>query len=79
MKASIESTTEIVEMFDVNHRPFTARVWQGVTEGGVEFTLYSPCVQVLSKNDNSEFERELLEHVPPTELTRRAIDMRFVI
>ena len=79
MKATIESTTAVVEMRDMKYRPFIARVWQGVTEGGVNFVLYIPTVQVLTAGDNSEFERDLQEHVPPSESTVRAIDLRFVI
>lgn len=40
MKATIESTSAIVDMRDHLGQPYRARVWHGVTETGVEFTLY---------------------------------------
>ena len=79
MKAKIESTTAIVEMKDCNGRPFTARVWSGVTEGGVAFTAYIATTQVLRAQDCTEFERDLREHSQPSAATRRAIELRFVI
>lgn len=79
MKASIESTTTVCEMKDRQGRPFVCRVWQGTSEGGIPFTAYIPVVQVARDEDNSEFERELLEHAPPTAATQRAIDLRMVI
>lgn len=47
MKAKIESTSAIVEMRDHHGRPYAARVWRGVTETGVELTLYVAGTQVL--------------------------------
>jgi hypothetical protein len=79
MKGSIESTNAIVEMMDAQGRPFLARVWQGVTEGGVEFTAYIARTQVRSDTDCSEFERDLTESAAPNASTQRAIDLRFVI
>lgn len=79
MKASIESTNAIVEMKDCNGRKFTARVWQGVTAAGVEFTAYIAIAQVRSEDDNSEFVRELVESPAPNKMTLRAIDARFII
>jgi hypothetical protein len=79
MKATMTSTTEVVEMKDRKGRPFDARVWEGVTEGGIEFTAYICVVQVLRDNDNAEFERDLLEHSQPRAETQQAIDLRFVI
>lgn len=79
MKASIESTNAIVEMKDCTGRKFTARVWQGVTAAGVEFTAYIAIAQVRRHDDNSEFVRELVESPVPNETTQRAIDARFII
>lgn len=79
MQATIKSTTEIVEMKDVEGRLHTARVWEGVTETGVPFTAYVSIVQVARGADNRQFETELKEHVSPSPETRRAIDLRFVL
>lgn len=79
MKATIESTNAIVEMEDCTGRKFTARVWEGVTTAGVEFTAYIAIAQVRRADDNSEFARELTESPSPNISTVRAIDLRFVI
>lgn len=80
MKATITSTDRIVDINAIGHPGKTkARVWEGLTEGGVQFTAYIPIVQVHKSDDNSQFERELSEHKPPEDWTRRAIDMRMII
>lgn len=85
MKATIQSTDQIVAINGSSGPPLhqtrqvMARVWEGVSEGGVRFTAYIPIVQVASKDDNAEFERELSECKPPDASTLRAIDMRFII
>jgi hypothetical protein len=67
----------VVDVKAVGHPGMTkARVWEGVTEGGVRFTAYIPIVQVHKGDDNSQFERELSEHKPPEDWTKRAIDAR---
>jgi hypothetical protein len=80
MKASITSTDQIVDIQAIGHPGKTkARVWEGVTEAGVKFTAYIPLVQVATKDDNFQFERELSEHKPPEDWTRRAIDARMIL
>lgn len=79
MKASIESTSTIVEMRNYQGTPFDARVWQGVTEGGIEFTAYIAITQVRKDADCSEFERDLRESSAPNAGALRAIDLRFII
>lgn len=79
MEASIKSTNAIVEMKDCTGRKFTARVWEGVTAAGVEFTAYIAIAQVRREDDNSEFVRELVESTSPSDATQRAIDARFII
>ena len=49
-----------------------------MTDGGVRFTAYIPIVQVHNGDDNSQFERELSEHKPPEDWTKRAIDARMI-
>lgn len=82
MKATIVSTSAIVEMKDAHGNPFAARVWEGETMAGVAFTAYIPVVQVRSKADNREFARDLQECKEPSAETLRAlraIDLRLVI
>jgi hypothetical protein len=79
MKATIESTNAIVTMKDHDGRPYKARVWRGVSEAGVEFTLYVAATQVLRTENCSEFERDLPESPAPGASTQRAIDLRFII
>ena len=80
MKAKITSTNEIVTINAIGFSGYTkARVWDGMTEGGIPFTAYIPVVQVAREADNSEFERELTEHVQPSPETMRAIDARLIL
>lgn len=80
MKANIVSTDQIVDVKAIGHPGQTkARIWEGVTDGGVKFTAYIPIVQVDSGEDNSQFERELSEHKPPESRTLRAISLRMII
>lgn len=80
MKANITSPNKIVTIAAIGFGGQTkARVWEGVTEGGVPFTAYIPVVQVARQADNSQFERELSEHVQPSPETMRAIDARMIL
>lgn len=79
MKATIESTTEVVQVSDRMGGQAMARVWEGITEGGVRFTAYITQLQVRSDADRGEFARDLQEHKQPSPETVRAIDLRFVI
>lgn len=75
MKITIESTDQLVM---VNGRP--ARVWKGLSEGGVECQVLVFDVAVHKDADNGQFERELLEHPPiPFEGQRAFIDPRFAL
>ncbi len=81
MKANIVSTDRIVTIDAIGFPgdKTLARVWEGVTEGGVPFVAYIPVLQVHKSEDNSQFERELTEHVSPDRATVRAIDARFIL
>lgn len=79
MKATIISTSAVVDMKDSQGNTFVARVWEGETAAGVAFTAYIPLVQVRSTADNSQFVRELQEQKSPSAETLRAIDLRFII
>lgn len=79
MQATITSTTEMVEITDINGARCQARVWEGVSAAGIPFTAYLTMVQVRREKDNSEFVRELNEHKAPEPETRRAIDLRMIL
>ena len=79
MKATITSTYQVVDMKDPRGRTAAARVWEGVTEGGVPFVAYIMMVQVATNLDQPEFERSLKEHSAPSADTVRAIDARFIL
>lgn len=76
MKATITSTDAIVHFKTDGN---LCRVWEGVTEAGVPFTAYIATLQVHKGADNSQFERELMEHKAPDPATVRAIDARMII
>ena len=79
MKATITSTTEVVEISDPHGKRALARVWEGISDRGVPFVAYITCVQVRRDADNSQFEAELGEHKAPDLATMRAIDLRFIL
>lgn len=60
MKASIQSTSQIIE---VNGIP--ARVWKGKTEKGIECEFLVTLVAVSKDRDCSQFEQELQEQHAP--------------
>jgi hypothetical protein len=65
MRATIESTTKIVEVDGVQ-----ARVWEGVTAAGVRFCAFITRVAVLPNEDASQFEAELLAMKTPSAETQ---------
>ena len=74
MKASMLSTDR---MIDINGVP--ARVWEGRTENGVPFTAAITRIAVHPEADNSEFEKELQEHTPPSDETLQVWPLKIVI
>jgi hypothetical protein len=67
MKLSIENTDYFVVVDGV-----PARVWEGVSEGGVAVTCLVTRVAVLETADTRQFELELLEQRPISAEGRRA-------
>jgi hypothetical protein len=61
MKVQLHSTEKIVT---INGIP--ARVWEGVTEGGVNCHAFITRIAVHENDDASEFEKELQEHSAPS-------------
>jgi hypothetical protein len=60
MQLQIESTDEITSMENV-----PVRVWRGGTESGVPCIVFIHRIAVLNSEDQSQFERELAEQLPP--------------
>ena len=80
MKATITSTDRVVTIpADVFEHTAQARVWEGMTEGGVPFVAYVALIQVAREKDQSQFERELVAYKEPNPAMLRAINMRFII
>ena len=79
MRITMESTEQMVSIETRNGGRMQARVWKGVTEGGVECQVLVPRVAVHKAADNSAFERELTEKPPKPMDGPRAFDLRFFI
>lgn len=73
MKVQLHSTEKIVT---INGIP--ARVWEGVTEGGVNCHAFITRIAVHENDDASEFEKELQEHLPPS-AALDSIPLRMII
>lgn len=74
MKVQLHSTEKIVT---INGIP--ARVWEGVTEGGVNCHAFITRIAVHENDDASEFEKELQEHSPPSSAALDSIPLRMII
>lgn len=77
MKITIESTTQIVQLWAADGTPrqipetapILARVWKGYTESGIEVQCLIPRIAAPTDADRTEFERELEEQpAPPPEV-----------
>lgn len=60
MRAWLESTDKIV-MLETASGEVPARIWEGLTEGGVELIAFVTRVAVFADVDQREFERDLRE------------------
>lgn len=79
MKATLESTSKIVELKPTPGRyTVPARLWEGTTASGIRFVAYVTRVMVSSNADNSQFEKELEEVAPPS-LDVQKIPSRLVL
>lgn len=80
MKITIENTDQFVTVETRDgSKVDAARVWRGVTEGGVECQVLVTRIAVHRAADNSAFERELREHPPKHMDGPRAFDLRLFI
>jgi len=67
MKLTITSTEKFITLDGVH-----CRVWEGVTEGGVPCFVFVHRIAVDTDRDTAQFERELMERLPPAEACRLA-------
>ena len=75
MKITIESTAAAVD-----HKGAPARMWQGKTESGIPVFCLIPVIACNSADDQSEFQRELHEVVPPTvDVAAQVFPLRMLI
>lgn len=74
MKLTLESTTQLVEVHGIE-----GRVWEGVTERGVKVQAVITRIAVARADDNSQFERELVEKDHKTPPEPRAFDPRLIL
>lgn len=62
MTVTVHSTDQIVDA----QGGVKCRVWEGETESGIKVTMLVPRIAAHKDQDLSQFERELVEHKPPT-------------
>ncbi len=74
MKISMESTTEIVSL----NEGVQARVWEGITERGVQVQVLVTRIAVHKSADASQFEAELKEQKAPS-VAERAFPARMIL
>ncbi len=79
MKITIENTDQIVSVETRDGAKVPARVWRGVTDGGVECQLLITRIAVHRDAATAAFERELQEHPPSPMEGPRAFDLRLFI
>lgn len=70
MQIVIVSTDQITKIDGVE-----VRAWEGMTERGIRCWVFIHRVAVHSEDDNSQFERELSETLPPA----RSISLRQIL
>lgn len=62
MTVTVHSTDQIVEI----NGGLKARLWEGVTEGGIKVQMLVPRIAALATEDLSQFDRELEEQPAPS-------------
>ncbi len=73
MNIQIQSTHVLTEI-----EGRQVRVWDGLTESGTPCKVFVARLAVHRDHDASQFERELKEQLPPSELTQ-TIDLRHIL
>lgn len=70
MKIEIEATDKLTTIAGV-----PVRLWEGITENGVKCKVFVHRIAVHNDEDPGEFERELVEQIPPG----RHVDLRQIL
>lgn len=60
MRITVDSTTRIVIANGIE-----CRIWQGESQRGIRVQLMVPRIAADAGQDQSEFEAELIENIPP--------------
>jgi hypothetical protein len=80
MRITLESTSKIVEIVDLEHTtPVQARVWEGTTGSGIRVIALIPRIAVKNGQDTAEFEAELKEQRPPSREAVEAFPLRMIL
>jgi hypothetical protein len=80
VKITIESTDEFVEIAAEDATSgVPARIWQGVTEGGVKVQILVTRIAVSLDDDQSQFEKELRETPVPRADLPRVFPLRMIL
>jgi hypothetical protein len=74
MNIKIHSTTKVVEFNGV-----PARIWEGVTESGVEVHCFITRIAVNKNEDCTQIEKELQEHKPPQNKDIESYPLRMIL
>jgi hypothetical protein len=74
VKITIESTTRTVNCDGVD-----CRVWEGTTERGAKVVALIPRIAALDTGDLSNFEEDLTEMKPPSNLAMQVFPLRMVL
>lgn len=65
MIVTLTSTTKVVTIDTRDGASVPARVWEGVTAGGIPVIAFITRIAVEHDQDATEFEADLREHPPP--------------
>lgn len=80
MKITIESTTQMVQVVsEAAGGAVPGRVWVGKTDSGIEVQCVVTLIAISQNENQEQFQRELQECRPPTEITLEVFPLRMVI
>ncbi len=80
MKMTIQSTSQIVQIVPrIGAEPVPARVWEGVTEGGVKVQCFITRIAANKDQDLAQLEAELTEMAAPKPLDRIAMTLLLIL
>lgn len=74
MNVQLHSTDKVVTLNGV-----PARIWEGITENGIEVHAFITRIAVHKDNDASQFEKELSEQHAPASDDIQAYPSRLII